>query len=138
MRIAGVEVGKVSKVEPAGDDSPATVVTMKLKDEALPIHEDAQLKIRPRIFLEGNFFVDLRPGTPSARRASTPATRSRPTQTTAPVQLDQVLGTLKSDTPQGPAEAAQGYGDAIDGEPQPGEDDDQDPRRRRARRPASR
>ena len=38
VRIAGVDVGKVSKVEPVGGDSPAVVVTMKLKDEALPIH----------------------------------------------------------------------------------------------------
>jgi hypothetical protein len=43
---------------------------------ALPIHKDATLKIRPRIFLEGNFFVDVRPGTPR-RRASPAATRSR-------------------------------------------------------------
>ena len=54
------------KVEAADDDSTATVVTMEIKDEALPIHEDAELKIRPRIFLEGNFFVDLKPGTPGA------------------------------------------------------------------------
>ena len=46
MRIAGVEVGKVSGVEPVGGDSPAVVVTMKLKDEALPIHKDATIKVR--------------------------------------------------------------------------------------------
>ena len=38
VRIAGVDVGKVSGVEPVGGDSPAVVVKMKLKDEALPIH----------------------------------------------------------------------------------------------------
>src|SRR6476646_5719447 len=64
VRIAGVDVGKVTKVEAAGEDSTATVVTMELDDEALPIRSDAELKIRPRIFLEGNFFVDLEPGTP--------------------------------------------------------------------------
>ena len=36
------------------------------RQAGLPIHKDATLKIRPRIFLEGNFFVDLQPGTPSA------------------------------------------------------------------------
>ena len=66
VRIAGVEVGKVSKVEPAAEGSTASVITMKIKDEALPLHTDARLKIRPRIFLEGNFFVDVRPGTPGA------------------------------------------------------------------------
>ena len=42
VRIAGVDVGKVSKVESAGADSGAVLVTMKLEDDALPIHEDAR------------------------------------------------------------------------------------------------
>src|SRR4051794_917598 len=57
VRIAGVEVGKVSKVEAADGDAEATVITMKIKKSGLPIHRDARMKIRPRIFLEGNFFV---------------------------------------------------------------------------------
>ena len=68
VRIAGVEVGKVSKVEPVGGDSPAVVVTMKMKDEALPIHKDATIKVRPRLFFEGNLFFDVKPGTPQSRR----------------------------------------------------------------------
>ena len=40
------------------------IVTMAIEETALPIHKDATLKVRPRIFLEGNFFVDLQPGTP--------------------------------------------------------------------------
>src|SRR5215210_8746949 len=47
VRIAGVDVGRVSAVEPMGGSSPAVVVTMKLKDEALPIHRDARIKVRP-------------------------------------------------------------------------------------------
>ena len=43
---------------------------MEIDEEGLPIHRDATLKIRPRIFLEGNFFVDLRPGSPSAPEVS--------------------------------------------------------------------
>ena len=39
---------------------------MGLNGDALPLHTDATLKIRPRIFLEGNFFVDMTPGSPSA------------------------------------------------------------------------
>ena len=39
---------------------------MTLDDDGPPIHKDATAMIRSRIFLEGNFFVDLRPGTPSA------------------------------------------------------------------------
>ena len=70
---------------------------MELQDDALPIHTDATLKVRPRIFLEGNFFVDLRPGTPQ-----TPTLHSgdtlKITQTATPVQLDQVLTSLQSDS----------------------------------------
>ena len=54
--------------------SGAARVTMEIEEAGLPIHKDAQLKIRPRIFLEGNFFVDIQPGTPSAPRARRRAT----------------------------------------------------------------
>ena len=38
---------------------------MEINEKGLPIHRDATAKVRPRIFLEGNYFVDLKPGTPS-------------------------------------------------------------------------
>ena len=63
VRIAGVNVGKVTGIS-RYKNSDASVVSMELQDKALPLHRDATMKIRPRIFLEGNFFVDLRPGTP--------------------------------------------------------------------------
>jgi phospholipid/cholesterol/gamma-HCH transport system substrate-binding protein len=125
VRIAGVEVGKVMKIEPAGGGSHASVVTMTLKKTALPIHRDAQLKIRPRIFLEGNFFVDVRPGTPSAGTLHSGATVPA-SQTAAPVQIDEVLSTLKSDTRKDLQKLLEGYGDALGGKPAPGEDADQD------------
>jgi phospholipid/cholesterol/gamma-HCH transport system substrate-binding protein len=126
VRIAGVDVGQVSKVESAGEDSPAVVVTMKLDEEALPIHEDASVKVRPRIFFEGNLFFDLRPGTPGAPEAEDGFTIPA-TQTAAPVQLDQVLGTLTTNTREDLQKLLIGYGNALNGEPEPGEDDDQDP-----------
>jgi ABC-type transporter Mla subunit MlaD len=52
VRIAGVEVGKVTKVEAIESGDGAARVTMEIEDKGLPIHEDAELKIRPRIFLE--------------------------------------------------------------------------------------
>jgi phospholipid/cholesterol/gamma-HCH transport system substrate-binding protein len=126
VRIAGVDVGKVSGIEPVGGDSPAVVVSMKLEDEALPIHKDATIKVRPRIFFEGNLFFDIRPGTPG-----TPDLESGDTipasQTSAPVQLDQVLGSLQADTRQNLQKLLVGYGGALNGQPEPGEDDDQDP-----------
>jgi phospholipid/cholesterol/gamma-HCH transport system substrate-binding protein len=98
VRIAGVEVGKVTKVEAVPDDSGAAIVTMEIKDKGLPIHEDAQLKIRPRIFLEGNFFVDLQPGSPTADVVEDGDDPIPTTQTSAPVQFADLLASLQSDT----------------------------------------
>ena len=126
VRIAGVEVGQVKKVEEYSDDSELTVVTMELKDDALPIHEDAELKIRPRIFLEGNFFVELDPGT-GAEPEMDDGDTVPAAQTSGTVQLDEVLTSLQSDTRADLQKLVQGYGDALNGEPQPGEDDDQEP-----------
>jgi len=120
VRIAGVEVGKVTKVEPlaAGDelatasdegDAPAenttaddapgqqgALVTMEIKDAGRPIKTDATMQLRPRLFLEGNLFVDLKPGSPGAEEA--PDGYTMPIeQTSVSVQLDQVLTTLQSD-----------------------------------------
>ena len=97
VRIAGVEIGKVKKVEPITSGEGAAHVTMVLKDKALPIHSDAQAHVRSRIFLEGNFFVDIQPGSPSAPIMKDGSTI--PIQhTSAPVQLGQVLAALQSDT----------------------------------------
>jgi virulence factor Mce-like protein len=95
VRIAGVNVGKVKTVERGPGNT--AIVTMAIDKSALPIHRDATLKIRPRLFLEGNFFVDLAPGTPSA--PDLPEGGTIPlAQTAEPVQLDQILSTLKAGT----------------------------------------
>jgi phospholipid/cholesterol/gamma-HCH transport system substrate-binding protein len=95
VRIAGVNVGKVTKVRPGPGTT--AIVEMAIDDAGRPIHRDATLKIRPRLFLEGNFYVDLKAGSPSA-----PELRDGGTiplaQTAIPVQLDQVLSTLNHDT----------------------------------------
>jgi ABC-type transporter Mla subunit MlaD len=126
VRIAGVDVGKVAKVEPLGGDSPGVRVTMKLEDNALPIHKDAQVEIRERIFLEGNLFLNIKPGTPDSPDLDDGDTIPV-TQTSAPVQLDQVLGTLQANTRKDLQDLLVGYGEALNGKPRPGEDDDQDP-----------
>ena len=126
VRIAGVEVGAVKKIEAQGGDSSAATVTMEIKRNGLPIFRDAQAKIRPRIFLEGNFFVDLQPGTPGAKKVSSGYTIPA-SQTAAPVQLDQVLTALQADTRKDLQTLVRGYGDALFGQPKPGEDADQDP-----------
>jgi phospholipid/cholesterol/gamma-HCH transport system substrate-binding protein len=97
VRIAGLDVGKVKSVEPVDSATGGARVTMELEEKALPIHEDAHLKIRPRIFLEGNFFVDLQPGSPSAPELEDGGTIPMQ-QTAAPVQFGDVLNVLQSDT----------------------------------------
>jgi phospholipid/cholesterol/gamma-HCH transport system substrate-binding protein len=96
VRIAGVEVGKVKKIEAAEDGKAAATVTMELRDDALPVHEDATIEIRSRILLEGNFFVDLKPGSPSAPDHESGGTIPI-TRTTASVTLPDILSVLKSD-----------------------------------------
>jgi phospholipid/cholesterol/gamma-HCH transport system substrate-binding protein len=66
VRIAGVNVGKVVAVQHVRPGEQGALVKMQIEDKGLPIHKDATFAIRPRIFLEGNFFVDVHPGTPSA------------------------------------------------------------------------
>lgn len=96
VRISGVDVGKVTKIEPV-DGSSAARVTMALKKEALPIHEDATLKVRPRILLEGNYFVDLRPGSPSSPELGDDEKVLPMRQTASSVSLSEILSALQSD-----------------------------------------
>jgi ABC-type transporter Mla subunit MlaD len=70
---------------------------MQIDDNGLPIHTNAQAFIRPRIFLEGNFFVDLHPGSPSAPKLGDGDTISIQ-NTRSPVQLDQILTSLQANT----------------------------------------
>jgi phospholipid/cholesterol/gamma-HCH transport system substrate-binding protein len=105
VRIGGVNVGTVTSLSPVAGCSKngsssgcqAANVTMQISSNGLPIHTDATFWIRPRTFLEGNFFVDLEPGSPSA-----PVAHSGYVfpigQGIEPVQLDQVLDALPDNT----------------------------------------
>ena len=130
VRIAGVEVGTVTGVKTYKDQNGtatgAALVTMSLNKNGLPIHRDATLKIRPKLFLEGNFFVQLSPGSPSAPSLDSGSTVPV-TQTSAPVQIDQVLTSLQANTRANLQVLLRGYGDALNGKPLPGEDADQLP-----------
>ena len=125
VRIAGVNVGKVKAIE-AQDGTDAAVITMQIEKQGLPIHKDATAKIRPRIFLEGNFFVDLRPGTPASPELGDGDT-IKITQTATPVQLDQVLTSLQQDSRQDLKDVLEGLGTALNEEPTPEEDEGVDP-----------
>ena len=97
VRIAGVNVGKVDEVKPLKNGSGMARVKMEIEKKGLPLHRDATAKVRPRIFLEGNFFVDLQPGTPSSPTAKS-GYQIPVQQTSYPVQFGELLTALQSDT----------------------------------------
>jgi phospholipid/cholesterol/gamma-HCH transport system substrate-binding protein len=121
VRVAGVDVGTVKSVKRDGN---AGVVTMEISGAGLPIHSDATLKIRPRTFLEGNWFVELQPGTPSAPTVHSGHTIPI-TQTSDPVQLDQVLDALNTDTRSNLQTFLAEYGKALTQRPTPEQDAEQ-------------
>jgi phospholipid/cholesterol/gamma-HCH transport system substrate-binding protein len=121
VRIAGVNVGRVSAVSTVPgctrngtqtSQCQAANVTMVIDPQGLPLHQDATFAIRPRIFLEGNFFVDVDPGSPSAPSVKNGHTFPI-TQGTEPVQFDQVLDSLQGNTRQNLQLLLKGYGTAV-------------------------
>ena len=123
VRIAGVNVGKVTKVEREGD---AVQVTFSVDEAGQPIHSDATVEIRPRLFLEGNFFLDLDPGSPSAP-ALDDGGDIPVTQTATAVQIDEVLSALQAPTRKNLQRALSGFGTALTYEPTAADDVGQDP-----------
>ncbi len=118
VRIAGVDVGKVIETERDGN---ATTVTFTVEGKGRPIHEDAFAEIRPRIFLEGNFFVDLDPGSPSAPELGSGGTIPV-SHTSTGVQLDQILSSLQSPVRADLSRLLESYGEALTHKPTAAED----------------
>jgi ABC-type transporter Mla subunit MlaD len=126
VRIAGVDVGQVVSVKRSSPNSVAGLVTMDINPNGLPIHADATAQIRTRIFLEGNFFVDLAPGTPSAPVLASGSTLPA-SNTSGPVQLDRVLSALNYNARQNLQTLLQGIGGALYAPSTPAQDATQDP-----------
>jgi ABC-type transporter Mla subunit MlaD len=118
VRIAGVEVGKVIKTERDGD---ATTVVFTVDGDGRPIHQDAFATIRPRIFLEGNFFVELDPGSPSSPELGSGGTIPVSHTSTA-VQIDELLTALQSPVRADLGRLLESYGKALTHEPTAAED----------------
>ena len=118
IRIAGVDVGKVIGTERDGDN---TTVTFTVSGDGRPIHDDAFAAIRPRIFLEGNFFIDLDPGSPSAPEMDSGGTIPV-TRTSTAVQIDEVLSALQSPVRADLTRLLESYGLALTHEPTAEED----------------
>jgi ABC-type transporter Mla subunit MlaD len=123
VRIAGVGVGEVTSVDAQGD---AAEVTFTVSDEGRPIHDDATIEIRPRLFLEGNFFLDLDPGSPSEAELGE-GEEIPVSQTATAVQLDEVLTALQEPQRRGLQRALEGFGTALTYQPTAADDLTQDP-----------
>jgi phospholipid/cholesterol/gamma-HCH transport system substrate-binding protein len=126
VRIGGVDVGTVTGVHRLARSSQAGVVTMNINGNGLPIHADATAKIRPRIFLEGNFYVDLQPGIPSAPTLSSGDTLPA-ANTAGPVQLDRVLSSLNASARANLQTLLIGLGATLSGRPTAAQDATHDP-----------
>lgn len=98
VRIAGVTVGKVVGISNSSQGAAhARVLTLELGKAGQPLHTDARAKIRPRVFLEGGFFVEIDPGSPSA--PTMPDGGTIPVSRTAvPVQFQELLRTFDRPT----------------------------------------
>lgn len=123
VRIAGVDVGQVVSVARQGK---MANVTFTVDDEGQPVHKDATITIRPRLFLEGNFFLDLRPGSPESADLSSGETIPV-TQTATAVQLDEILTSLQKANRTDLKHALKGYGDTLTHVPTAAQDKTQDP-----------
>lgn len=119
IRIAGINVGKVTDVSP---DGRATVVTFTVDNEGRPVREDAAAQIRPRLFLEGNWFIDLDPGTPQSEEMPDGGTIPV-SQTGTSVQVGDVLrNTLQLPQRANLQKVLAGLGTALNATPTAAED----------------
>jgi phospholipid/cholesterol/gamma-HCH transport system substrate-binding protein len=94
VRIAGVDVGTVQGTAPRDRQ---TEITFTVSDEGRPIHADATIRIRDRLFLEGGYYVELDPGTPGAPIVGDGHMFPR-SQASSPVQFFQLLSTFDAPT----------------------------------------
>jgi phospholipid/cholesterol/gamma-HCH transport system substrate-binding protein len=94
VRIAGVNVGQVTGTSAEGA---LTKIAFTLQSNGLPVHTDATITIRDRLFLEGGYYLALDPGTPSAPIAKD-GYQIPLSNTAYPVQFYQLLSTFNSAT----------------------------------------
>ena len=123
VRIAGIKVGEVTGMEGKGEN---TEVTFTVDAEGRPVREDASAQIRPRLFLEGNWFIDLDPGTPDSPElddnGQIPVSR-----TSTSVQVGQILTTLQTPQRGEIQELLEGLGTGLNRRPTAADDETFEP-----------
>jgi phospholipid/cholesterol/gamma-HCH transport system substrate-binding protein len=93
VNVAGVEVGEMSRVRL--EDGKA-IVTLKLRQGAVPVYKDATVLLRPKTGLK-DMVAELTPGTPEAGELPEGA-RIPIGQTLPDVNVDEILASLDGDT----------------------------------------
>lgn len=87
VRIAGIDIGEVQGTSP---DGRFTKIAFSVNSNGQPLHTDANVTIRDRLFLEGGYYLQVFPGSPSAPLLKDGATIPV-TNVTGPVQFFKVL-----------------------------------------------
>jgi ABC-type transporter Mla subunit MlaD len=113
VRVAGVDVGTVSGLKPAEGKPGFSVITVALNEKAPAFRRDATVKIRPRLFLEGNFFLDINPGSPGS-----PALGNNPIPpgaVTLHVAADEVFSAFDAQTRTNFKQTLKAFGEGLEG-----------------------
>jgi phospholipid/cholesterol/gamma-HCH transport system substrate-binding protein len=97
VRIAGIDVGTVNGTSPGPGDT--TRISFAMQNNGLPVHSDATITIRDRLFLEGSYYLALDPGSPSAPIVHDGFTIPE-SNVSSPVQFFKLLSTFDAATRQ--------------------------------------
>lgn len=110
VRIAGIRVGRVRRLRPAGLRTDAEI---ELEARYAPLAADARAVLRPKTLL-GETFVALTPGTKGARRLAEGETLPT-SQVEEPQGVDRVLSTFDRPTREAFRDVLQSFALALDG-----------------------
>jgi virulence factor Mce-like protein len=111
VRISGVNVGKVKKID-LGDDG-RTDATIELEDKYAPLPEDSRAILRQKTLL-GETYVELTPGTQGSKKI--PENGTLATARVAPtVELDEILRSFDKKTRESFQVWQQDLGAGIEG-----------------------
>jgi ABC-type transporter Mla subunit MlaD len=97
VRIAGIDVGTVNGTSPGPGET--TRISFSMQNNGLPIHSDATVTIRDRLFLEGSYYLALDPGSPNAPTVHDGFTIPE-SNVSSPVQFFKLLSTFDLPTRQ--------------------------------------
>lgn len=113
VRRAGVNIGKVTAIRPGPNHT--SIVEMRIDDHQ-DLHANASLSIKPRLLFEGNFYIDVHPGTPAAPPLDDGTTIAL-AHTSVPVQIDQVLSSLSAPVRTALTDSVRAIGHGLGGGP---------------------